>query len=64
MAIAGMWLNTWKPSVSSSDRPGGQDRAVILEDDLQVSTAYAQWVNAAHDYYRLDDVDLPLLLAV
>ncbi len=43
--IVGQWLNSWKPSADSDDR------AVFLEDDLEVAPHFAQWIHAAHDKY-------------
>lgn len=44
MGLRGSWFHAWKPE---SD----QDRAIILEDTMEVSPPWFLWVNEAYDAY-------------
>lgn len=48
MGLRGSWFRAWRPA---SDR----DRAIILEDDVEVSPPWFRWLNGAHDAYARNE---------
>jgi hypothetical protein len=44
MGLAQAWFHAWEPKTNF-------DRALILEDDIEVSPLYYKWLSAAHDHY-------------
>lgn len=44
MGLRDAWFNAWKPT-------NNNDRAIILEDDVEVSPPWFLWVNGAYDAY-------------
>jgi hypothetical protein len=51
LGLAEAWFQAWHPN---SD----EERAVIFEDDLEVSPVWYQWLKGAHDAYGRDRDDL------
>ena len=47
MGLRDSWFNAWKPTNDS-------DRAIILEDEVEVSPPWFRWVNGAYDAYSGD----------
>jgi hypothetical protein len=44
IGLAQAWFSAWEPTTNF-------DRALILEDDIEVSPLYYMWLSAAHDHY-------------
>ena len=44
IGLAQSWFSAWEPKTKF-------DRAVILEDDVEVSPLYYKWLSASHDHY-------------
>jgi hypothetical protein len=51
LGLAESWFRAWTPSSDT-------DRAVIFEDDLEVSPLWYQWLKGAHDAYASTRPDL------
>lgn len=54
--IRAAWLGAWSPS-------SARDRAIILEDDIELSPWWFKWLSAAHDAYVQELVDAAPILA-
>jgi hypothetical protein len=51
LGLAESWFQAWNPSTD-------HERAVIFEDDLEVSPIWYQWLKKAHDAYATNRSDL------
>lgn len=48
MGLRQAWLSAWRPSSPS-------ERAIIFEDDIEVSPVWYKWIKGAHDNYASRD---------
>ena len=49
--LRAQWLDTWNLSVPAGLHASTPEVALILEDDLEVSAAFWQWLKAGHAHY-------------